>query len=426
MLQGDCRTRYKNLIDKRGRKKSRQKTWPTTRHLTHLRREITGELWSSMWQWQHPPGASHWQPPPGASHWQGQSSDRYNSQHWSHLYPGDTSWRVPPPPQLDVSAHPPTQMYLPNEEVHREGGDCNCFKCKEAMRIKQECDTNHMNVAIPKFSISVDSNISVPKCNKKGKPISQVGEASREKLLFNHTLLGIVSDGMDDGYEDNWCPHCNATFPSYDELRTHMLTHTTERPYKCTECDASFTLSGNLRRHHLTHTGERPHKCSQCEATFTQSGHLRTHLLTHSGERPHKCPHCNAAFTLSGNLRRHLLTHTGERPHKCDQCEAAFAASGSLKTHLLAHAGERPHKCDHCDAAFTHSGNLKKHILTHTGGRPHKCTQCDAAFTQSGHLKAHLLTHTGEKPHKCSHCDAAFARSGNLKRHLLTHSAGST
>ena len=38
---------------------------------------------------------------------------------------------------------------------------------------------------------------------------------------------------------------------------------------------------------------------------------LRTHLKTHSGEKPNKCSQCNYASFEAGDFRRHFKTHSG-------------------------------------------------------------------------------------------------------------------
>ena len=48
-------------------------------------------------------------------------------------------------------------------------------------------------------------------------------------------------------------------------------------------CDRAFSLSFNLKTHLRTHTGDRPFVCSfdDCDKRFSQSSNLRVHYNTH-------------------------------------------------------------------------------------------------------------------------------------------------
>jgi transcription factor STE12 len=46
-----------------------------------------------------------------------------------------------------------------------------------------------------------------------------------------------------------------------------------------------------------------------CGRMFKQMEHLKTHLRTHTMERPYACPQCKKRFSRSDNLNQHLHTH---------------------------------------------------------------------------------------------------------------------
>ena len=77
------------------------------------------------------------------------------------------------------------------------------------------------------------------------------------------------------------------------------------------------------------------HKCPYCSAEFTRHHSLKSHLLTHSQEKPYVCQTCDARYRRLNDLRRHTKLHTtGERPHPtCDKCGRRFARGDGLARH---------------------------------------------------------------------------------------------
>jgi hypothetical protein len=149
-------------------------------------------------------------------------------------------------------------------------------------------------------SQSYPPQTNLPPFGRPFSPPQELGPMQREQQ--NPSLHHLVDDAPNDrppSTKKHQCPYCLTEFTRHHNLKSHLLTHSQEKPFVCSTCQSRFRRLHDLKRHTKLHTVDIPHICSQCGRKFARGDALARHQ-----NGPGGCPGTRSSPPVDENSPR--------------------------------------------------------------------------------------------------------------------------
>ena len=134
------------------------------------------------------------------------------------------------------------------------------------------------------------------------------------------------------------CDVCEKEFASMSSLNKHQKRHE-EAEFECQVCHQECQTPYDLKVHLLTHTSAKPFHCDICTQVCSTQKLLRQHYKrSHTlPEADFSCKICHQWHKTYANLQRHKPMHDPKREFECNICKWRFDTKSNMKAHKMRH-----------------------------------------------------------------------------------------
>ncbi|RDW60359.1 putative C2H2 transcription factor Crz1 [Aspergillus mulundensis] len=227
------------------------------------------------------------------------------------------------PPSINVEFAPPakTQVF----PTDKPSGDMDTLSPPPSMRasrMRSKSDPYTVSISRPRSPSSPAANLDVLAASSPrslspfdvgrhpySNPSSREASPARSRRL---STSSVDSRNYILGLADPQRPGSNTT--DSKRVQKHPAT------FQCHLCPKRFTRAYNLRSHLRTHTDERPFVCTVCGKAFARQHDRKRHEGLHSGEKKFVCRGdlsrggqwgCGRRFARADALGRHFRSEAG-------------------------------------------------------------------------------------------------------------------
>ncbi|KAL4919379.1 hypothetical protein BDW62DRAFT_44816 [Aspergillus aurantiobrunneus] len=220
-------------------------------------------------------------------------------------------------------------------EPHRETDQNSSQVAREALGAseKQQPGSVSDSLAIHSDQMQVDSH---PVSGEAGEPVLNATETGAS--LMNTSTVASPGPIEDSVSQDGDQPRHRGDSELQDNSNKSFSYPMPTGGYNDPRRGLSLPSSG-LNKAGQRSPSAKKHRCPYCATEFTRHHNLKSHLLTHSQEKPFVCTTCQSRFRRLHDLKRHQKLHTGERPHICPKCGRRFARGDALARHNKGQGG---------------------------------------------------------------------------------------
>ncbi|XP_045162403.2 zinc finger protein 62 homolog isoform X2 [Mercenaria mercenaria] len=196
---------------------------------------------------------------------------------------------------------------------------------------------------------------------------------------------------------DKTCPfpNCGRKFSCKGQVQDHLVTHTSERPFKCHDCSKCFKYNRDL-----THHKKEVHWHKRSRKTQRSTGSKAVKIANQILARRSSVKMSKGLFQGGGSP----LPASANLVNKTQMFgQVRDPAQGALKTVAKQNASKLKSNIKNPSQTANTKAMVKKYSDERI--RKYKCPYCEKRYFSNSHLSEHVVKHTGEKNFKCSLCD---------------------